>query len=102
MKTTATACIFFLVFLSACTKKVTALPGEPTSAIVTAVRIACGEACSSEAWLLTTQNNRSFEAINLPFQFRVHQLKVRVVLNPRGVTGPAGKPVAEVLRIVAR
>ncbi len=102
MKTIATACICFLVFLSSCSKKVAAPPVEPTAAVVTAVRIACGETCSSEAWLLTTQNNRSFEAINLPVQFRVHQMKVRVVLNPRSDMGPAGKPVAEVLRIVAR
>ncbi len=102
MKTTATACIFLLVIFSSCTKKVAGPPVEPTPAIVTAVKVACGQNCSSEAWLLTTQNNRSFQAINLPSQFRVHQLKVRVVLNPRGETGPAGKPVADVLRIVAR
>ncbi|HTE27382.1 hypothetical protein [Flavitalea sp.] len=76
------------------------------TATISKTKFPCGPACTAEAWLLITDNSVSYEPVNLPDNYKVSQLAVRVTLKKTGSRSNAwegtGEEKVEVINIVQR
>jgi hypothetical protein len=94
-----------LLFVS-CSKSKDASPLISGAATISSTKFPCGPACTADAWLLVTDNSISYEPVNLPDNYKVSQLAVRVILKKTGSRSNTwegtGEEKVEVINIVQR
>jgi|SRR5688572_3658418 hypothetical protein len=94
-----------LLFIS-CSKSKDASPLISESATISKTKFPCGPACTADAWLLVTENSVVYEPVNLPDNYKISELAVRVILKKTGsraaVWQGTGEERVEVINIVQR
>jgi hypothetical protein len=106
MKKSFFALCFMLLFFYSCTKTSAEHALLPETATISIAKFPCGPACTAETWTLVTDNNVSYEPINLPEPYKVYHLPVKVKLKKTGTKATlwegTGNELVEVVEIMKR
>ncbi|RYG05164.1 MAG: hypothetical protein EOO02_04385 [Chitinophagaceae bacterium] len=105
MKNTLIALLAVQFLLISCSKNQDQSSLISETATISKTKFPCGPACTAETWLLVT-DNISYEPVNLPDNYKIAQLPVKVTLKKTGLRSGAwdgsGEEKVEVINIVQR
>ncbi|HRE52842.1 MAG TPA: hypothetical protein PK339_15575 [Flavitalea sp.] len=86
--------LILAVLALSCSKSSVHLPsGE--EGVVTRLKFACGASCDAAAWALKMTGERWYEPIDLPEDFRVENLPVRLTYKTTGLRSAPGEGTGE-------
>jgi hypothetical protein len=106
MKNSLLAMLVFQLLFISCSKSSDESSFFSETATISKIKFPCGPACTADAWLLVTENSVAYEPINLPDNYKVSQLAVRVTLKKTGSRSNTwegtGEEKVEVINIIQR
>jgi len=87
--------LLILAILAGSCSKSSVYPPAGEEGVVTRLKFACGTSCDATAWALKMGDQRWYEPIDLPDDFRVDDLPVTLTYKKTGLRSAPGEGTGE-------